>query len=283
MIEGMKQVDRTTASESDSSLALPGNTPSKGVIWTPGFIVLFGLTLVGGLSLESLLTQGWLNSFYSGQWVFQAHVILVCILLLALLARGRSRWVRIGAIFGLLWAIFMTVDILVQVAFANASVETQAQINVLICLSWLGCSLCMAIDRLLLRPWDAWLLGLLPLPGVIGSAALFLLAHDYSWFALQHSIATVALVLSCVVWLARPSCWRGAPGLTLLFGLVPITLLGLAAVNSWYNSVNFFLARVVLYSQHSVAFREANFFFSQVALLCVLLGTMRLLKCELSN
>ena len=50
---------------------------SPVIIWTPRFIIIFGLTLVLGLSLESILTQGWLNKYYSGQWIFLAYVVLI--------------------------------------------------------------------------------------------------------------------------------------------------------------------------------------------------------------
>lgn len=277
----MKQVEQTRAIENAPSPQ--GKADSTGVIWTPRFILAFAFVLAAGLSLESLLTQGWLNGYYTGQWVLQGHVALVGIAWLALLVRARAGWARVGAIFGLVWAAFMTVDILAQVVFGNAPVETQALVNVLICLSWLTCSVCLSVNRLLLHPWDAWLIGLLPVIGTLATLLLFLLMRDYSLFALEKSIAGVALALSALVWLARPSCWRNAPAPTMLFGLVPVILFSLNAVNSGYNTVNYFLARVVLFSSHSVGFREANFFFSQVALLCLLLGAMRLFKCELAN
>lgn len=253
------------------------------IIWTPRFMLLFAFVLVAGLSAESLLTQGWLNSSYSGQWVFQVHVILIGIAWLVLLVRARSRWVFIGAIFGLAWTACMTADITIQAAIGDTHVDVMEQVNILVCLSWLGCSICLAIDRSLLRPWDAWLLGLLPVVGALASALLFLFSREYSLYSLERSIATVAIVFSAVVWFARPSRWRRAPGLSVLFGLIPVILLGMDAANGWYNSINFFLARVVLYPQQSIGVRDTNFFFSQVALLCLLLGIMRLLKCELAN
>jgi hypothetical protein len=255
----------------------------EAIIWTPRFMLLFAFVLVAGLSAESLLTQGWLNGFYTGQWVFQVHVIAVGIAWLALLVRARSRWVFIGAIFGLAWTAFMTADIIMQAALGDTNVDLIEHVNILVCLAWLGCSICLAIDRSIQRPWDAWLLGLVPVVGALAAGLLFLASRDYSLFSLEKGIATVAIILSAVVWLARPSCWRRAPGLTLLFGLVPVILLGMDASNGWYNAVNFFLARVVLYPQHSIVVRDTNFFFSQVALLCLLLGIMRQLKCELAN
>src|SRR5260370_33765285 len=83
------------------------------VIWTPRFIVIFVLTLVIGLSIESLLTQGWLNHLYTGQWIFQAHVILIFFCWLALAVLAHTGWVRIGSIFGCIWALFMTLNLII--------------------------------------------------------------------------------------------------------------------------------------------------------------------------
>ena len=41
----------------------PTATTTPAIIWTPRFIAIFFLTLVAGLSAESLLTQGWLNDW----------------------------------------------------------------------------------------------------------------------------------------------------------------------------------------------------------------------------
>src|SRR5947209_5742544 len=154
-MRGMNQVEK----EVHTSQGRAGNIAQERIIWTPAFILAFGFTLVGSLSLESLLTQGWLNGFYAGQWVFQGHVILAGIGWLALLVLARARWVRIGAIFGLAWAMFMTIDILVQVTLGSGPLDILlllSHINVLICLSLLGCSVCLTIDHFLLRHWDAW-------------------------------------------------------------------------------------------------------------------------------
>ena len=71
LVEHVAQSGDNHAQESMETV-IPQNTtgantlPDKGtqaassiIIWTPRFIILFGLTLVFGLSLESILTQGW--------------------------------------------------------------------------------------------------------------------------------------------------------------------------------------------------------------------------------
>src|SRR5690242_2357774 len=50
---------------------------AKNVIWTPRFIILFAITLVAGVSLESLVTQGWAIRWFSGTWIFLAHLALL--------------------------------------------------------------------------------------------------------------------------------------------------------------------------------------------------------------
>jgi len=101
---------------------------------------------------------------------------------------------------------------------------------------------------------------------------------DYSLFGLENNIATVALVLCLLVWGIRPSCWKAAPAPTLLFGSVPVILLILNAANVGFNAFNFFLSRVVLDGHINLLTREQDFFYSQVTLLCLLLGAMRLIK-----
>src|SRR5579875_3170327 len=82
------------------------------VLWTPGFIVAFALTLGLGLSVECLLTNGWQAHLYSGNWPQLAHLAALLLLWLALLVRGRTAWVRLGAIFGCLWACFVGISLL---------------------------------------------------------------------------------------------------------------------------------------------------------------------------
>src|SRR5437764_6315696 len=89
------------------------NVSHTQIIWTPRFIIIFALTLVLSLSIESLLTQGWLDGYYSGLWVFQVHVVFVCLGWLILLVLAHSSWVRIGSIFGIIWALFIIVHIII--------------------------------------------------------------------------------------------------------------------------------------------------------------------------
>lgn len=259
------------------------NSEPSVIIWTPRFIISFGLTLVLGLSVESVLTQGWLNKYYTGQWIFLAHVVLIGLCWLALTIVTHSRWIRTGALFGLIWTMFMIANILIQVILVDPTPQVLANVNVVTCLALLGCYICLTMDRIPFSRWDAWFLGLTPLLGIAAAAIPYFLAQDRSLFALENRIATIALVLSLLVWWLRPSCWKAAPAPTLLFGSAPAILLLLNVANVGFNAFNFFLSRVVLDTHFNLLTREPDFFYSQVTLLCLLLGAMRLNKSELAN
>lgn len=269
--------------EKQHPLVEESSSPSQAIIWTPGFIMAFGLALVLGLSLQSVFAQGWMNKHYTGAWVFAGHVLLLCLAWIALLVFARGRWMRVGALFGLLWAAGMVANLLIHASFGSVPPALDGQVNVLVCLALLGSSLCMTLDRWLLRRWDAWLLASLPVVGALAVALMYLNYPAHTWLTLENCIALVALIASALVWVARPTCWKNAPAPTLLFGGVVVTLLWLDVANGGYNAVNYFLARVIMYPDYTLSLSEANFFFSQVALLFLLLGNMRLLKCELAN
>src|ERR1700719_271030 len=64
------------------------------VIWSPRFIILFAVTLVLGLSLESLLAQAWAIRWFTGTWVFLGQIALLSAGWITLLMTSRSRWMR---------------------------------------------------------------------------------------------------------------------------------------------------------------------------------------------
>jgi len=254
------------------------------VIWTPSFIVIFALTLVTGLSAEGLLTEGWLSSFYTGQWIFQVHVILISLCWLAILVLARSSWIRIGSIFGCIWALFMTLNISITAILADSTSPVLVHVNAATCIALLGSYICLSINKTPLSRLDAWFFGLAPIIGSIAVALIYYLtpAHARSLNILENAIATVALLLSLLVWWIRPTSWKVQPGPAFLFGSVPILLLLLGISNTTgfvrFSMSNFFLTHVVLYPGPLTD--EAHFFYAQVALLCLLLGTMRVLQHE---
>ena len=271
----------SNAEEEKPQAGLP-ESPSK-VIWTPRFIVIFALTLVLGLSVEGLLTNGWLDSYYTGQWIFQVHVLLNFICWLALVVVARSTWVRIGGIFGCIWALFMSVNITINAFNIDPSSPVLSSVNAAICIALLGSYICLSIARTSFSRLDSWLFGLAPLAGSIAVLALFFLTPggERSLKALENFIATIALVLCVLVWWLRPTSWKTQAGPTFLFGSVPALLLLLAIPSAGFNMSNFFLAHVVPYLSGGSPYTEANFFLPQVALLCLLLGTMRVLQGEI--
>ena len=288
-IDHMNEPENTTSKNTTLNevetppVALSDSRPV--VIWTPRFIVIFALTLVLGLSTESLLTEEWLAGFYTGQWVFQAHVIFNCLCWLALSILARSSWIRIGGIFGCIWALFLTWNIALSTLHSDPSSPVLAHVNAATCIALLGSYICLSINRTPFSRLDAWFFGLAPIAAIIAVAFIFLLApaFDRSLSTLESAIATTALVLSLLVWWIRPTSWKAQPGPAFLFGCVPLILLLLAIPNMGFPSSNFFLPHIVLYPNPNLSTNEANFFFSQLALLCLLLGTMRLIFCEVRN
>jgi hypothetical protein len=250
------------------------------VIWTPRFIILFAVTLALGLSLESLLTQVWAIRWFTGTWVFLGHIALVSAGWVVLLMTSRSRWMRFGAIFGLICALFITINIVIQAILFQPASYLLAHVNVVTFLALPGCYICLTIDRQPMGRWDAWLLGLTPILGIVLLVPVYILRSDRSLSGLENSISVVALILGMLIWWMRPTCWRNAPGPTFLFGLVPFLMLVLDFVYVGNGSFNFFPVYVTFNASASFATRETVFFFSQVSLLSLLLGVMRLIKAE---
>jgi hypothetical protein len=250
------------------------------VIWTPRFIILFVATLVAGLSLESLLTQGWAIRWFTGTWIFLGHLVLVSAGWIVLLRITSSRWVRLGAAFGLIFVVFVAINVILQAILFQPSNYLLAHVNVVIFLALAGCSLCLTIDRLPVRRWDAWVLGLTPVLGVVLLVPFYILRGDRSMAGWENSISVVALILGTLIWWIRPTCWKNVPGPTFLFGSVPLLLLLLDIIYITSNSYNFFPVHVTEDASATFDSRQTVFFFSQVVLLCLLLTIMRLVQAE---
>ena len=273
-------IEKTTSLENNHQVE--ANVSRTYIIWTPRFIVIFALTLVLGLSIESLLTQGWLNGYYSGLWVFQVHVIIVCLGWLALLVLTHSSWIRIGSIFGIISALFMTIHITIYSLNTDLALRVHALINAATCIALLGSYICLSIDKTPFNRLDAWLFGLAPLIVCIVVTLIYFLtpANERSLTTLENAIASTALILSLLVWWVRPTSWKSQPGPTFLFGCVPLILLLLALSSTEFNPSNYFLAKVLSRPIPYLLTNDSNFFFSQVALLCLFLGIMRVLQFE---
>ncbi|HJT56035.1 MAG TPA: hypothetical protein VJ761_06055, partial [Ktedonobacteraceae bacterium] len=272
----------TTTPEHKENIPLTDGlaTPQTGIIWTPFFMALFALLFVLGLSADALLADGWMAHFYLGQWIMHLHVIVAGVAWLALAIFARSEWVRIAGIFGCIWAIFMSIDIVIIAASGNPASPLIPPVNAAICIALLGAYICLSRDQIPFRRWDALFFGLAPIGGVLAVVLAYFLTPAGTWSLglFEGCVAATALVLATLVWWLRPSCWKAQPGPTFFFGIAPLTLLLLAIPSMGFNESNFFLAQVVLAPASTLTATEANFFFSEVAILCLILGALRILR-----
>jgi hypothetical protein len=247
-------------------VAATGNsTPPTNVIWTPRFIVIFFLFLVIGLSADSLFTQGWENHYYPSAWILLGQLVLVFALLVAIIVVTRSWWVRLGGIFGCLWVIFLGINTLLSFYTLDPASPLPAYSNAAICSALLGCYICLSTARTLLTAWDTWFFRVVLIVGISAIALVYFItpAASRSLSALASDIAALALILCVLVWWLRPSCWKMQPCPTLLFGLTPAFTLLLSIPGMWNAAT--------------------DLYFGLLSLLCFLLGTIRLLKCEIRN
>src|SRR5260370_7106053 len=158
------------------------------IIWTPRFIIMFSLTLALGLSVESLITQAWSIRWFTGTWVFLAQIALVSAGWIALLAVSRSRWIRLGAAFGLVCAAFMAINIIIQAILIQPSHFLLAHVDVVTCLALLGCYICLSIDRLPTGPSYSCFLRLTTITLVSILALLFYLRPGRAFSVLERSV-----------------------------------------------------------------------------------------------
>ncbi|MDQ6661167.1 MAG: hypothetical protein M3Z24_09415 [Chloroflexota bacterium] len=235
------------------------------IIWTPHFIILFILTLVLGLTADSLLTKGWINHFYAGGWVQLVQTLLLLGCWITIIRHSRTWEMRMGGIFGCIWSIFSIITSISS--FFNPDPGSPMVIHLQLALSsaLLGCYICLSIDRIPLDIWDSWFFRL----ALGASIAIPLLIFVFSptdirsLSTLENSITITLLSLCLLVWWARPRCWKISPGPTFLFGTVPALLL--------------------LLSIPQGASMETTYFISLVSLLSLLLGILRVLQGELQH
>jgi hypothetical protein len=174
-----------------------------------------------------------------------------------------SVWIRLGGIFGCIWAIFSAINLIITLHSISPNAPILAHLDAAFSSALLGCYTCLSIERIPLRRWDAWFFSIAPIIVICFVTGLFFLtpADSRSFSTIEDAIAGIANVLSVLIWWARPSCWKVVPGLTFLFGIAPLIIL--------------------LLSIPGLADGDTNFFFGEVMLLCILLGTTRFLQSEL--
>ncbi len=233
------------------------------IIWTPRFIVIFALVLVVGLSTASLLTQGWLNGYYEAPWAELGYDSVAFCCWIAVIFFARSEWIRLGAIFGVIWTIFMGANFitLMLIPLDHNSILI-GYINGASNIALLGSFICISIANTPFRRWDMWFFRLAP---IIGIAAV-VVAHFHApaefrtLSQLENHTTNIALYLCMAVWWLRPSCWKAQPGLTFLLGMNPVIqrLLGFQFPHNG----------------------EPILFYTQVILLLFILAAMRIIQYE---
>lgn len=238
---------------------------SSPTVWTPRFIMVFFLTVVGGLSVESLLTQGWLNKAYKAEWVLLIHVLLILISFIVLSIKGRSTWIRIGSTFGSIWAVFTGASYVATLLGISGRSLIALQFQAVMACTLLATFICFSTHRIPFRRWDSLFFWLVPLVGGGAVGVLYILSRNdpHHTRVLASVTITVLLSLCVAIWWLRPSCWRSQTCVTFLFGIVALLLLFVP-----------FMSNDTL---------GTPFFFSQVLLLCVLLGVMRVLQGEIQH
>lgn len=255
----MKQVnDISTTKDGEQKTQLP-----QPVVWTPRFIVVFFLTLVTGLSIESLLTQGWLNGAYNAQWILLGHAIVILVSLTALVVKGRSTWIRVGSIFGCIWAIFTGASYVALLFGITSRSAIELEFQAAIACALLGTYICLSTHNIPFRRWDSLFFWLAPIAGSGAVAILYVHSRSNPHHArvLIDATTTVLLWLSVAIWWLRPSCWRSQPCITLLFGIATTLLIAAPSIAGDTMGTPLFVM--------------------QLLLLCILLGVMRVIQGEI--
>ena len=240
-------------------------TSSLPILWTPRFIVLFFLTAVIGLSVESIWTQDWLNKVVNPEWVLLTHVLLILLSMIVLSVKARSLWIRMGSIFGSIWAIFTGASYVVFYFGIGEHSLVALQFQAVTACALLATYICFSTYDIAFRRWDNLLFWLAPVVGVGAVAILYFLSRTdlHHIRVLVRVTTTVLLSLCAAIWWLRPSCWRSQPCITFLFGIAALLLVVVPLISNDALGTPFFL--------------------SQVLLLCVLLGVMRVVQGEVSS
>ena len=274
-----KEAQQVGAEEGSGTMQM---MPSKKIIWTPRFLLFFAITLILGVSTDSLLASGWSTGLITGDgYMFiLGHIILTIAGWLILGMVTRSRWIRIGCIFGEICAAFLILNVLTNIFGVDPGAPAQSYINVASCTALLGAYIGLSIEGTLLSSWDVWLFLLVTVLSSAGVVLTYLLTPQASIITIENAVAAAVLIAACLTWWARPSCWKRCPGPTFIFGIVPVIQLFMALVNGSLH--NFFFIQV-LTPRTTIYTNINNFFFAQFILLCLLLGCIRLAKSEIRN
>ena len=230
------------------------------IFWTPQFIMLFTLTVVTGLSAASILTEAWMNNRYQSSLILSGFAIAIIISLIVLTRSASSLWMRLGTVFGYLWAIFSLVTFFLPTTGPISLIRVQLLAATSSTL--LGFSICLSTHRTHIRRWDTLLFWLAPPLGacILILYILFHPIHNGHIRGLLDTATTLLLTFASGIWWLRPSCWHKQACPTLLFGLAPLITI---FVTYWAGDAI-----------------GTRLFLSQLALLCILLGIMYTIQGE---
>jgi hypothetical protein len=242
------------------------SSPNPLIIWTPRFIVIFALLLVIGLSGASLLTQGWLNSYYlpfAPELLFDIFALGCWIVALFY---ARSPWVRLGVVFSIIWTLFSAANYSINLLIPVTQTWTLiAHVDGARNVSLLACFICLSIAHTPFTRWDAWFFRIAPVIGIV--AVAFAQVHApielRTLAQFENHTTNIALYLCMCVWWLRPSCWKAQPALTFLLGINPIVqrILGIPFPHNGEPTLFFTLVLLLFFGLaglHSVQ-RERQF------------------------
>jgi hypothetical protein len=233
----------------------------RPILWTPAFILFFVALFILGTSAASLVTYIWINSqLYSVDRVGMAYSLVLLGVWLILSVLARSGWIRLGAVFGGIWAIGMFGHFWLNIHASGS--QTVVMTQTLSNSALLASALCLSTGRMQLRRWDTILLWLLPLLfcGYLAYSYIKAPVDMRSLLFIEGKIASITVYLTIVVWWLRIGCWRDQTGPTFLLGLAPIILIALEKMGNINN--------------------ESSLFIIQLFFLCLMLGAVRLLQGE---
>lgn len=229
-------------------------------LWTPRFILFFAFITITGLSAASLLTEAQMNNHYQSSLILSGYVIGILIALIRLTCYARSSWMRVSTLFGYLWAIFSLITFFLPMSGPLSLIRIQ--LLAAASSTFLGFYVCLSTHQTPHQRWDTLLFGLIPPLGACILIAYVLLhpIHNDHLRGFIETATTVLLAFASVLWWLRPSCWRTQACPTFLFGIAPLIFI---FVTYWAGD------RI-----------GTRLFLSQIALLCILLGIIRVIQAE---
>lgn len=257
---GQLTLSTTPEHEPTTHSQTPKDAPP--VIWTPGFMVIFGLIVVVGVAAASVITQGWTNAYYPLGPVLILYHIPVLIGWVVLFKRTQSFWLKCSALLGVLWIVLSCSYYWATFNSLDQSSTLTLHLQAAAGLAFAGTYLCLSLAYIPENRWDAWFFRLAPVVLIL-TLGITLYIRLYIGTLLGNieiSLYSEALYFSLFTLWLRPACWRYQTGPTFLFGLFPfIAIIGMLVTPST-------LAQ--------------RFFFTQVAFLAMSLAILHLIRQE---